>query len=120
RIYGAGSGEALTLTGNILVLTNAQTATIETRLVLNNSVHLLDTPGTLASPDLHVFGELAGPGGFTKTGVGQVRLSTSNSYAGLTRIEQGRVSISHSNALGGTGNGTTVTNNGALYVSSGI
>ena len=59
-------------------------------------------------------GTLANNGGqvlsLTKNGSGNQGLSGSSSYTGLTTVNEGTLTISNSNALGGTGAGTIVDN----------
>ena len=55
-----------------------------------------------------------------KVSDGTLILTGNNSYTGSTLIDAGVVVIGHSSALGGTGNGTTVTSGGALQLSNNI
>ncbi|MEI6715403.1 MAG: autotransporter-associated beta strand repeat-containing protein, partial [Verrucomicrobiota bacterium] len=59
-------------------------------------------------------------GGFTKLGSGTVTLSGSNSFAGVTTVSNGVLQVAHGSALGGTTDGTTVTNGAALELLGGI
>jgi len=56
----------------------------------------------------------------TKTGIGKQTLTGANSYAGVTNVNGGTLSIGHSSALGATTAGTTVANNAALELQGNI
>lgn len=58
----------------------------------------------------------------TKTGGGNLTLGGSNSYTGLTTVNNGTLTITHASALGatGAGNGTVVSTNTALRLSGNI
>jgi fibronectin-binding autotransporter adhesin len=57
---------------------------------------------------------LSGSATVTKSDSGTAVLSGNNTYTGLTTVSAGVLRVSHSNALGTTGNGTTVSNGAAL------
>ncbi|MDD4019251.1 MAG: autotransporter-associated beta strand repeat-containing protein, partial [Kiritimatiellae bacterium] len=69
-----------------------------------------------------VSGTLSGAGGLTKTGAQALTLAASNSYDGVTTVNNGILLVTHGNALGST-NGNTVVNapsGGYLQLSGGI
>ncbi len=61
-------------------------------------------------------GQIAGTNMLTKINSGNLKLSTSNSYTGVTLITGGRLTVQHNSALGATSGGTTVTNSGSLQI----
>ncbi|MBN2508249.1 MAG: autotransporter-associated beta strand repeat-containing protein [Verrucomicrobia bacterium] len=94
-------------------------ATLAARSIISGRLGLPGTrtfyiAGHAWSPDLRVDASIAGAGGLTKTGSGELSLNASNSYSGVTTVNQGTLEVDHSWALGDTGNGTAV--NGAGHV----
>jgi autotransporter-associated beta strand protein len=61
-----------------------------------------------------------GISGLTKTGAGDLFLQGSNSYAGLTLVQQGHLWVETPWALGGTAAGTVVSNGASLVLIGGI
>jgi len=63
---------------------------------------------------------IEGTAGLTKSGAGTLTLSGVNTYSGTTSISTGILAITSNNALGATGggNGTTVSNNAALWLNA--
>lgn len=107
-----GAGSILPI-GNITVNSNNNSqAIISGRMsVLSNPI--IDVTGHFFSPDLNITAVLFGSGGFTKNGVGEVGLTASNSYSGLTTVNDGFLIVDNSFALGTTSSGTIV-NTGAV------
>jgi fibronectin-binding autotransporter adhesin len=68
------------------------------------------------SPDLAVWAQIRGNGGLTKNGDGELSLSASNSFNGLTTVNAGTLDADHSFALGTTSNGTVVADGASLAV----
>ncbi len=58
--------------------------------------------------------------GITKAGDGNVYLQASNSYTGLTVVQQGRLQVENSWALGSTSSGTVVSNGATLVLQGSI
>jgi len=85
----------------------------QTWCITNNGagVTTLTVPGSIGN---HI-----DPFGFTKTGNGALTLSGSNSYDGVTYLNNGLITISHANALGST-NGGTIGNGGWIQMNGGI
>ncbi|GAA5628163.1 hypothetical protein Brsp05_03459 [Brucella sp. NBRC 12953] len=66
-----------------------------------------------ANGSLDVSTNLAG-GDWIKTGTGNIRFLSANTYTGTTYINQGAIAISNANALGSAANGTIVASGAAL------
>ncbi len=108
---------ATTSTEKSLIFTGPVTLSGATR-TLNVAIG-----STVASSNLTFSGAIGDGGngyGITKTGTGTLVLSGNNTYTGNTTISAGVLNIQHANALGGTGNGTTVASGAALQLQGGI
>ncbi len=99
--------------GDITVNSNANSqAIISGRMsVLSNPI--INVTGHLFSPDLRIDAQLHGGGNFTKNGIGEVSLTASNIYTGLTTLNDGFLIVDNSFGLGTTAGGTVV-NSGAV------
>src|SRR5262249_5707123 len=73
-----------------------------------------------SSPDLRVAATVSGAGGIIKIGAGEMSLTASNIYSGLTTVSNGVLRIEDSFALGSTNSGTIVTSNAVLGMLSGV
>ena len=91
--------------------TNSQAVISGHMSLLSNPI--INTVGHSFSPDLRIDAQLTGAGGFTKNGVGEVGLESSNTFTGIVTINDGFVEADDSFALGST-NGGTVVNAGAV------
>jgi autotransporter-associated beta strand protein len=115
---GAG---ILTLGGNVTSLSSVTTASISGLLSLGGVTRTFSVVSGSANPDLLISAAVsdgAASAGLTKTGFGQMTLSGSNSYSGLTTID-GFVILANDNALGANGsatNGTTLNSTAFLLV----
>jgi fibronectin-binding autotransporter adhesin len=98
--------------------TNSQ-AIISGRMSLLSSP-IINVTGHFFSPDFNITATLFGGGGFTKNGVGEVALSTSNSFTGLTTVNDGFVEVDDSFALGTTTSGTIVNAGAVLALRFGV
>src|SRR5205823_13396753 len=76
-------------------------------------------PGNF-SPDLEVNAAVSGAGGVVKIGLGEMSLTASNSYSGLTTVSNGLLLLENSFALGATNAGTVVEPNAVLALLFGI
>ncbi len=68
---------------------------------------------------------VSGSGGITKNGIGRLELGgsgNSNTYTGVTTVNNGTLRLNHTNALGatGAGNNTVVANGGSLQIQNGV
>jgi fibronectin-binding autotransporter adhesin len=75
----------------------------------------IDGSGTVS-----IGGTISGSGGITKNGSGTLILSGSNTYLGITTINQGVVNVQSNSALGATTAGTTVISGAALQVQGNV
>ena len=107
-------------TGDITVNrnTNSQAILSGNMSLLSNPI--IDVTGHFFSPDLKINARLTGAGGFTKNGVGEVGLTASNSYSGLTTVNDGLLLVDNSFALGTTNNGTVVKSGAVLALRFGV
>jgi autotransporter-associated beta strand protein len=109
-----GTGGKLSLYGNV-VATNGS-GTIQGNLELP-ATRTFDAASTRA---LYLEANVSGAGGLTKTSRGLMYLSGSNSYSGLTLINDGAVYAEHNFAFGTTNSGTTVSSGASLYLRNGV
>jgi autotransporter-associated beta strand protein len=72
------------------------------------------------SPDLRVAALVSGAGGILKIGPGEMSLTASNIYLGLTTVSNGFLRIEDAFALGSTNSGTIVTNGAVLSMLFGV
>lgn len=112
-----GTGTA-SLAGNVTVNLYTNQALIEGRIYLP-ATRTFDVAAGSYSPDLRVAATVSGPGGITKTGMGEMRLVASNSFAGLTTVGAGNLVVGHSSGLGVTNTGTVVSEGADLFVGFG-
>ncbi|MBN2508250.1 MAG: autotransporter-associated beta strand repeat-containing protein [Verrucomicrobia bacterium] len=104
------------------ILVNAhpsEVARIEGRLLLNNN-RTLTVAGHHQTPDLEIRALVYGNGSLTKAGDGVLSLTSSNAYAGFTRVDGGALLVDHSWALGGASQGTHVRSNAVLSLRGGV
>jgi len=113
------TGTGLLIMNDNLVCTNStgtnQSSTISGNLVLGSSSRTFSVYN-----DLRISAAVSGTGGITKNGDLNLHLTASNSYAGLTLIQTGWLWAENSWALGGTANGTVVSNGASLVLKGGI
>ena len=101
---GTVTGGSLVFSGTTVNLGVSQTLTID------------------GSNTTSIVNQITGTGtsGIIKNGSGTLTLSGNNTYAGVTTINNGVLNIQNSNALGGTGSGTSVVSGAALSIQNGI
>ncbi|HXJ72033.1 MAG TPA: autotransporter-associated beta strand repeat-containing protein, partial [Candidatus Dormibacteraeota bacterium] len=114
-----GTGTA-TLTGNILSIANANAPAIIDGKVFMSSVRIFDTTNHNFSPDLIVNALITGTGGITKNGTGELSLTASNIYSGVTTVNGGFLELDDSFALGSTNAGTIVNAGAVLALRFGV
>jgi len=86
--------------------------------VLSNPI--IDVTGHHFSPDLRIDAQLHGSGGFTKNGVGELDLTSSNTFTGPVTVNDGSVEVDDSFALGTTNGGVTVNAGAVLALRFGV
>jgi autotransporter-associated beta strand protein len=108
-----GTGTA-SLTGNVTANANTNNfARIEGKVSIA-ATRTFDVAEGIFSPDLRVDALVSGAGGIFKIGEGEMSLTASNIYSGLTTVSDGFLRIEDSFALGSTNSGTIVTNDAVL------
>lgn len=109
------------LYGTVKVLTNASQAKIYGNAYLDGSV-VITNAGHLSSPDLVINASISGSasGGLTKKGLGEVHLMASNSFSGPVTVDQGKLKVYDSYALGNTDTPATVNNGATLHISGNL
>ncbi|MDB6112625.1 MAG: Autotransporter-associated beta strand repeat protein [Pedosphaera sp.] len=109
-----GSGQ-LTLTGNVTNYGGLYgNANIDCPVSLGGQTRLFNALGgdiTLNGPVT----DGGAPAGITKYGNGYLDLVNSNSYSGLTLVNEGTLGVYHSHALGSTVAGTTIAGGYGIY-----
>jgi len=114
---GAGT---LTLLSDVTVNANANTfARIDGNVALSGTRTFTVGDGAF-SPDLQINASISGAGGLTKNGSGELSLTASNSYAGLTTINAGSLDVFDSSALGAASVGTILANGAVLALDGGV
>jgi autotransporter-associated beta strand protein len=84
--------------------------------LINGSLWLTMDCLVTVSNSLTFGGEVTYTHGFSKTGPADLYLTASNSYAGLTVVQQGRLWVENAWALGSTNSGTVVSNGASLVM----
>jgi autotransporter-associated beta strand protein len=114
-----GTGIA-TLTGNVTADTNASNfARIDGNIFASSTRTYNVLQGTF-SPDLRITAAVSGAGGITKIGPGEMSLTSSNSYTGLTIVSAGFFDVEDDFALGAISSGTIVSNGAVIGLLFGI
>ena len=108
-----GTGTA-TLTGNVTANPNTNNLARIDGKVSVAATRTYNVGAGIWSPDLRVAAAVSGAGGITKTGAGEMSLTSSNSYTGLTTVGAGFLRLEDSFALGSTNTGSVVSNGATL------
>lgn len=106
----------LGINGLVTVNDSGVSSTISGRMELlpgYREFRVLDT-GPVFAEELDITASISGSGHLQKTGYGDLRLAGSNSYSGLTFLDEGTVSVYHPAALGAGTTGTQVANGATL------
>ena len=108
------AGDVQTGAGTLILLSDvtatsdpASIAAIFGRVQINSPRTFTVNSGS-AVPNLRILANVVGAGGITKMGDGYLSLADSNSYAGLTVVNEGVLWLDNSFALGSTNIGTVV------------
>ncbi len=109
---GSGLG---TLNGDIAVLSTSDIFGRIAPSAAERRFHVNSNPVTL-----RVQAQVVGGGGIAKAGGGTLTLYHSNSYSGLTLVQEGWLHALHPLALGTTDNGTVVSNGASLLLGYGL
>jgi autotransporter-associated beta strand protein len=74
--------------------TTGESATLSFHNVALNGHHLIcNTTREQGSPTIYVWGDISGTGELTKTGVGSLMVNTPLTFSGVTRIEEGSLTV---------------------------
>ena len=115
----SGTGTA-TLTGSITANPNTNNLARIDGNIFMASTRTFNVASGNFSPDLRVTAAVSGVGGITKIGPGEMSLTASNIYSGVTTVNDGFLRLENSFALGSTNAGTVVTSNAVLSLLFGI
>lgn len=96
-------------TGTLRIGNGGTTGTLGSGNVLNNSALVFNR-----SNDLSVSNVISGGGTLTKLGAGNLTLSGTNAYSGLTTVSAGTLTVNSDGALGNNVAGTTVSSGATL------
>jgi fibronectin-binding autotransporter adhesin len=112
-----GTGE-LGVYGLVTVNASSGQALIEGRLGLPPGYHEFRVADGAPLADLAVNAVIVGSGHLVKTGPGQMWLNASNTYTGLTLVNEGALVAFNADALGASGTGTTVNDGASLILNA--
>lgn len=115
-----GTGTLITAGTLTSVASENYIADIDGHLELAGSLRNVVVADSAFWPDMRIDAAIIGTGGLRKNGPGSLHLSASNSYAGLTLVAQGDVTVLNSHALGQAGSGTVVSNGASLVLINNI
>ena len=106
----------LTLGGDVTANASSVTAVISGNLSLGSATRTITVAAGSANPDLTISAAISGNigVGLSKTGPGLLRLSGSNTYSGVTTVQEAFLDVSNPAALGATSSGTVLNFGGAL------
>ena len=113
-------GGSITTTGSRVVY--ADGVDEASPLIIASNTTQLEVAGTDRATQSGQISANTGFGGFEKIGTGSLTLSGANTYAGITTVSAGTLTVTNGAALGavGAGNGTVVANGATLALSGGI
>ena len=122
QIGGGGTTNltgAVTLSGNSSIGTDGG-VTLTMSGGIDTSGNTLTIAATGTAFNISTVGISGTGGALTKTQAGSLTISAASSYTGLTTVSAGDIIVTHADALGVTGSGTTVASGAAVVVVSGI
>jgi len=108
-----GTGTA-TLTANVTANPHTNNLARIDGKVFVSSTRTYNVQEGIFSPDLLITASISGSGGINKTGPGEMSLTSSNTYTGVTTVGAGFLRLQDSSALGSTNSGTVVSNGAVL------
>ncbi|WP_052129416.1 autotransporter-associated beta strand repeat-containing protein [Sphingomonas sp. 35-24ZXX] len=109
-LVGSNTFGATTIsTGTLRIGNGGTTGTLGSGNVLNNSALVFNR-----SNDFSVGNAITGAGTLTKLGAGNLTLSGTNAYSGLTTVSAGTLTVNSDSALGNNVAGTTVSSGATL------
>jgi autotransporter-associated beta strand protein len=114
-----GTGTA-TLVGNVTANASTNNLALIEGNVSMSSTRTFNVANGGFSPDLEVSAAVSGAGGISKIGFGEMSLTASNNYSGLTTVSNGLLRLENSFALGSTNTGTVVNSGAILTLLFGI
>lgn len=109
-------GYTLFLNGDCTVEPSDLTSLITGYLRLTRTPARFQVSNGSADPDLKVEAAVSGYVDLVKSGAGQMHLRGTNTYTGTTTVNEGRLHLYSSQALGTTDAGTVVNSNANLFV----
>ncbi len=111
----SGTSSLVLFDGGVTSNPSSTAATIAGTLNLNGAVRTFDIANGAPSPDV-VVNAVISNGGIVKTGLGNLRFSGANTYAGLTTVNDGFLHVNNPSALGAANAGTVLTGGGDLLI----
>ena len=112
---------ATRITGGTLQIGNGgSTGSLSTSSAITNNATLVFNRSNTITQGTDFASVIDGTGAIRQDGAGILVLSGANTYTGATTVSNGTMQITHANALGGTGNGTTVSSGATLALSGNI
>ena len=99
------------VSGGTLQIGNGSQGNVGTGAISNNAAIVFNLGTGVA-----VANTISGTGSVAQSGTGDVNLSASNSYTGLTTVNSGRLLVGNGSALGATNSGTVVNTGSQVYV----
>lgn len=108
-----GSSGALTLLSNVTASGGAEINGSPGLVDMGGAARIFTVADTVAGDDFRINAAVGGTGALGKQGLGQMLLSRSNWYSGVTFVGEGTLAVSHDYALG-SGAATLVRSNATL------
>ena len=106
------NSQALVFGGNVKL----GHATDNGALTLNGTADLGGATRTITADSAVTLGGVISNGGLTKDGTGTLTLTNANTYAGVTTVKTGALTVKNASALGTTAGNTVVQNGGSLQL----